>query len=52
MDRAEALKELKKRLDEIIDSAPMGNLDEPPRYQITGEIIPEELRGYEPKEEE
>ena len=51
MDK-EALKDFGERLDRVLDSFPKGLLNEEPRYQLTGEIIPPELRGADPKEEE
>lgn len=39
----EELEEFAKELADIIDSIPAGRLQEKPRAQLTGEIIPESL---------
>lgn len=43
----EELEEFKNKLDRIKDSFPPGLLQEEPRYQLTGEIIPPEKRKSE-----
>jgi hypothetical protein len=43
-EREEMLKRFEKALDRIIDNIPSGIIYEQPGYQLTGEIIPEELR--------
>ena len=43
--RDKDLEELVRDLEEIFESIPAGLLDEEPRFQLTGEIIPVSLRG-------
>ena len=42
--REEALKRMERELDEII-SHQTAHIDDPPRYILTGELIPPEKRG-------
>ena len=39
------LEEFARELEKIFESIPAGRLDEEPRFQLTGEIIPVSLRG-------
>ena len=46
----EEAKKFEEALESIIDSM-TGTIDDEPRYQLTGKIIPPELRRAEPEEE-
>ena len=43
--KAKALEEYVRESEEHSKSVPVGLLDEEPRFQLTGEIIPVSLRG-------
>ncbi len=44
VERKKLLEECEQELRECFEKIPDGIWDEPPRFQLTGEIIPEELR--------
>ena len=41
------LEEFARELEKIFESIPAGRLDEEPRFQLTGEIMPESLLNAE-----
>ena len=43
--KAKAIEEYLRESEENLASIPAGRLDEEPRFQLTGEIIPVSLRG-------
>ena len=45
MTEEEALQEFDREWEDAFDKIPNGRLQEEPRFQLTGEIIPPSLRG-------